>query len=261
MPHIDTGELKIYFEEFGSGIPIVFLHGYTLDRRMWRQQVEYFSKNHRVIVYDSRGHGLSAAPDTGYNRVNRLRDLKHLAESLQLGQFHIVGLSMGGGVALAYAIENPHALLSLTLVDSGAAGYPPPPGYRRLPKVFSSADVAVARRAWVESALLYYKDESLRRELAELMVSHSDKIWLDPMRGKYPVFDDIAGSKNVKVPTLIFVGGKDRYFIPLAKTLHQNIENSELDIIPGVGHMLNMEAPDRFNQRLAQFLARVDHIR
>jgi|WetSurMetagenome_2_1015567.scaffolds.fasta_scaffold142461_2 3-oxoadipate enol-lactonase len=258
MPYVDTGELKLYYEESGAGTPVVFLHGYTLDRRMWRRQVEYFSKNHRIIVNDSRGHGLSDAPDTGYNRVNRLRDLKCLAQSLQLGKFHIVGLSMGGGVALAYAIEHPDDLLSLTLVDSGAAGYPPPPGYRKLPKVTSPADVASARTQWIESALSYYKNENLRRELAEVMTGHSDKVWLDPLRGKYPVFDDINGSKSVKIPTLIFVGGKDRYFIPLAKTLHQNIEGSELDIVPDVGHMLNMEAPERFNQRLAQFLDRVD---
>lgn len=259
MPHIDTGELRLYYEESGSGTPVVFLHGFTLDRRMWRRQVEYFSKKRRVIVYDSRGHGLSDAPDTGYSRADRLRDLRQLTQSLHLGQFHAVGLSMGGGVALAYAIEHPVDLLSLTLVGSYAAGYSLPPGYRRLPEVSSASDVAVARQQRVESVLSYYKDENLRRELAEIMASYSDRIWLDPMRGKYPVYDDVNGSKNAKMPTLIFVGGKDHYFIPLAKTLHENIQNSEIDIVPGVGHMLNMEAPERFNQRLAQFLDRIDH--
>jgi pimeloyl-ACP methyl ester carboxylesterase len=107
--------------------------------------------------------------------------------------------------------------------------------------------------------LFYYlnRDEELRKEMDEIISDHCGHLWLDPMRGKYKDRDDVSLSKNIKIPTMIFVGEKDRYFIPLAKKLHQKIVDSEIDIVPDVGHMLNMEAPERFNLRLEQFLERI----
>lgn len=258
MPIANTGEVEIYYEEKGAGQPIVFLHGMTLDLRMWRRQVEYFSLKYRVITYDSRGHGRSSCPETGYGLSDRVRDLKNLAGILNLPRFHLVGLSMGGATALSYAIDNQSSLLSLTLVDTGAAGFQPPSKIRDLREVALTLGVEEAKRRWIRTTLFYYanRDEDLRRELAEMMAGHCGRLWLDPKRGTYPHRDDVELSGNLTLPTLIFIGEKDRYFLPLAKTLHHNIATSELDIAPGVGHMLNMEAPDRFNYRLEQFLQR-----
>jgi pimeloyl-ACP methyl ester carboxylesterase len=258
MPTISAGDVNLYYEETGAGQPIVFLHGLTLDLRMWRRQVDYFSSTHRVIVYDSRGHGRSSCPETGYAVGDRVRDLRNLVTALNLPQFHLVGLSMGGTTALAYAVDYQSTLLSLTLVDTSASGYQPPSKIRDMREVAVTMGVEEAKRRWIKTTLFYYanRNEGLRRELAEMMAGHCGRLWLDPRRGQYPVRDDVELSSKVTVPTLIFVGEKDRYFLPLAKTLHDRIANSELDIIPGVGHMANMEAPDRFNFRLKQFLQR-----
>jgi pimeloyl-ACP methyl ester carboxylesterase len=258
MPKIDIGDEKLYYEEHGSGDPIVFLHGFTLDRRMWRRQVDYFSKSFRVIIYDSRGHGKSSCPETGYSRAIRVKDLKKLVDALKLDKFHLVGLSMGGATALGYAIDFPDSLKSLTLVDTAAGGYSPPPKYRDLRDAARDQGVEEAKRRWKKFALFYYlnRDEELRKEMDEIISGHCGHLWLDPMRGKYKDRDDVSLSRNLKIPTMIFVGEKDRYFIPLARTLHENIADSEIDIVPDVGHMLNMEAPERFNHRLEQFLER-----
>lgn len=258
MPTVTTGEVEIYYEEKGAGQPLVFLHGLTLDRRMWRRQIDYFSSKFRVIAYDSRGHGRSSCPETGYALADRVSDLKNLAAVLKLSRFHLVGLSMGGATALSYAIDDQSSLLSLTLVDTGAAGYQPPTKIRDMREVALSLGVEEAKRRWIRTTLFYYanRNEEIRRELAEMMAGHCGRLWLDPKRGQYPQRDDVELSKTLSLPTLIFVGEKDRFFLPLAKTLHRHIETSELDIIPGVGHMLNMEAPDRFNFRLEQFLQR-----
>lgn len=259
MPEIDLGQVTIYYEEYGKGDPLVFLHGFTLDRRMWRRQIEYFSGKYRVIVYDSRGHGKSSCPKSGYSREDRVRDLWGLAGKLSLNKFHLVGLSMGGATALGYAIDHPDTLLSLTLVDTAAGGYSPPPKYKDLRDMARTKGVDEAKRRWIKSALFYYinRNEELRLELKEIISGHCGDLWLDPKRGKYSDRDDVALSEKIKIPTMIFVGEKDRFFIPLAKTLHEKIKDSEIDIVPGVGHMLNMEAPDRFNFRLEQFLERV----
>jgi pimeloyl-ACP methyl ester carboxylesterase len=259
MPEIDIGEVTIYYEEHGIGDPIVFLHGFTLDRRMWRRQIEYFSEKYRVIVYDSRGHGKSSCPQSGYSRDDRVKDLWRLAGKLSLNKFHLVGLSMGGATALGYTIDYPGTLLSLTLVDTAAGGYSPPPKYIDLRDIARTLGVDETKRRWIKSALFYYinRNEQLRLELKGIIAGHCGNLWLDPKRGKYRDRDDVALSENINVPTMIFVGEKDRFFIPLAKLLHEKIKDSEIDIVPGIGHMLNMEAPERFNFRMEQFLERV----
>jgi len=259
MPEVDIGKVRLYYEDRGSGDPIVFLHGFTLDRRMWHRQIEYFSKQYRVLAYDSRGHGKSSCPKTGYSRQDRVQDLRKFVQALKLRQFHLVGLSMGGATALGYALDYPDSLLSLTLVDTAAGGYSPPPKYKDLRDAARSKGVEEAKRRWIRSALFYYinRNEDLHRELKEIISDHCGNLWLDHKRGKYDERDDVALAANIKVPTMIFVGEKDKYFIPLARTLHKNIVDSEMDVVPGVGHMLNMEAPERFNFRLEQFLERV----
>ncbi len=259
MPTIDIGEISLYFASQGSGLPLLFLHGFTLDHRMWRLQVEYFSGKYRVITYDSRGHGQSRCPDSGYSLDDRVGDLQRLIERLELGRVHLVGLSMGGATALAFAIDHPEALRSLTLVDTSAGGFATPRKVTDLCEVAVARGVEEAKRRWMRTTLFYYanRNESLRRELAEMMADHCGHIWLDPKRGTYPARNDIDGAKGITVPTLIFVGEKDRSFLPLARQLHQNIVSSEIDIVPDVGHMLNMEAPEHFNFRLEQFLQRV----
>jgi len=259
MPEVDTGEVKIYYEEKGSGPPIVFLHGFTLDRRMWRRQVEYFADDYRVIVYDSRGHGKSSCPETGYSRADLVRDLHDFSQKMGLDKFHVVGLSMGGATALGYAIDFPETLLSLTLVDTAAGGYRPPPRYRDVRDIARQKGVEEARRRWMKSALFYFinRDKDLYAELKEIIEGHCGHLWLDPKRGQYDVRDDVALAHKIEIPTMIFVGEKDRFFIPLACLLHDKIDGSELEVIPDVGHMLNMEAPRRFNNRLKQFLDRI----
>jgi pimeloyl-ACP methyl ester carboxylesterase len=261
MPEINTGEVKLYYEEYGAGVPIVFLHGFTLDRRMWRTQIEYFSTKYRVIVYDSRGHGKSSCPETGYSRMDRVRDLSKLSESLELDSYHLVGLSMGGATALGYAIDFPETLLSLTLVDTAAGGYKPPAQYKDLRGIARSKGVKEARRLWIRSTLFYFahRNENLGRELADIISGHCGQLWLDPKRGKYKDRDDVSLAGNIRIPTMIFAGEKDRYFLPLAEALHEKIKNSEIEITPDVGHMLNMEVPARFNSRLAEFLEKVSN--
>ncbi len=260
MPHVTANRVKMYYEIVGQGTPIVWLHGFTLDRRMWHRQVKYFSPNYRTIAYDSRGHGLSDCPPSGYARADRIIDLFQLVRSLKLGPFHLVGLSMGGATALGYAIDYPDDLLSLTLVDSAAGGFRPPSKYRDLREVAVDKGVDEAKRRWMKSTLFYFlnQNDQLKAELVEMMKGHCGQLWLDPKRGKYKDRDDVSLSTKIKIPTMIFVGEKDRYFLPLAKTLHKNIANSELDVVAGVGHMLNMEAPQRFNLRLEQFLHRIE---
>src|SRR5258708_10375829 len=112
---------RIYYEIDGAGQPVVFVHGFTLDTRMWDEQVEAFARNYEVIRYDVRGFGRSS-PGTS-EPFSSVDDLKALLDYLGYRAAHVVGLSMGGGIATSFAAVYPDATLSLLPVDSGLWGF------------------------------------------------------------------------------------------------------------------------------------------
>lgn len=273
MPYITSGDIKIYYEEKGEGVPIVFLHGFSVDLRMWRGQIDYFFKKLRVITCDARGHGKSDAPETGYCRENRTRDLLAMADELKLDKFHLVGLSMGGGDALGFAIDYHERLLSLTLVGTAASGWIPKVQFRNFPLdekgkygELSPGDLArqkgieEVKRQWIQVGTANYEKQNpeLKEVLTEIMSGFSGKPWLDPMVGKYPKRDDLRLARKIRIPALIIVGQRDIMFRPLSELLHETILDSRLEIVPDAGHMVNMEAPEDFNQRLEKFLVEND---
>src|SRR3989339_1460207 len=112
--------MDLYFQSKGEGVPIIFVHGFSLDSRMWDPQVEIFSKTNQVITYDIRGFGKSPVPVGPYSHIE---DLHNLVNHLKIQKFHLVGLSLGGEIAIDYALTYPDTILSLTLADSSLGGY------------------------------------------------------------------------------------------------------------------------------------------
>ncbi len=254
--------IRLYHEEAGTGVPIVFLHGFTLDHRMWREQKEYFAKQYRVIVHDSRGHGKSEAPPTNYSRDHRVEDLKLMLDQLGIDKCHLVGLSMEGSTGILFALKYPERLRSLTLVSTGAAGWNVGKKISKIDELARAKGKEVALEQWLEWALQWYKGKDQFREVAqlleEIMREHSGAIWADPMRGKYPRMTDLEHVHKIKVPTMIMAGERDRVFVPLAKELHKKIEGSRYIMYPGVGHMINLEIPERFNGDVGEWVGSIE---
>ena len=269
MPFAEIDGLRIFYQDLPedkSAIdltdrpPVFFLHGFTLDNRMWQLQVDFFQNDYRLIIPDSRGHGESDSPQTGYSRDHRVEELLALVNSLGFDRIHLVGLSMGGSTGIGFALKYQDRLESLTLVDTGAAGYSVGPKIARIDRIAREDGVEVAREKWIKTALTWYRDD--KKEIHDLMDSmmrqHGGAIWLDPQRGKYPRTVDLDHVHNITVPTMIFVGEDDRIFVPLAQQLHERIQSSVLSVFEGTGHMLNLEQPKRFNEALKVFLERSD---
>src|SRR5438876_5964570 len=115
---------SLYYEVTGAGTPVVLIPGFTLDTRMWDSQVEAFARRHQIIRYDLRGAGKSPPPTGPYSQYE---DLAALLGHLGVGKAHIVGLSLGGAIAIDFALAMPEAVLSLIPVDaSSVGGYPWP---------------------------------------------------------------------------------------------------------------------------------------
>jgi len=270
VPLVSIGEHKLFYREempppsLGgtqeSLIPIIFLHGFTLDHRQWNKQAEYFGQTRRVLCIDAMGHGKSDAPESGYSRADRVEHLRAFVEALGINRFHLVGLSMGGTTAIGYALRYSKQLESMTLVSTAAAGWSGSNKVSLVDRLAREKGLEAARRKWKQITLLYYKEKHLEiKQLMEEMVDgHSGAVWLDPMRGKYPREYDLEKVHEITVPTQIIVGELDRIFVPLAHTLNRQIAESRLLVYENTGHMVNMEQPDRFNADLSEFLKEVD---
>ena len=257
MPFADLKDIRIhYLDNERDAEPLIFLHGFLLDHRSWRTQADFFGREYRVIMMDSRGHGLSEAPKTGYARSDRVSDLLKLMDYLKIDKAHVVGLSMGGSTGIGFALDHQNRLLSLTLASTGAAGYDAGPKIARIDKIAQEQGIEAARETWIKTSLTWYKED--KKEVRDLLIlmmrEHSGAIWVDPMRGKYPRMVDLEHVHRITVPTLIMVGVLDKIFLPLSRDLHRRIAGSHLVEFDDIGHMLNMESPNRFNEELKVFI-------
>ena len=117
MPLADVNGIKLFYEKSGSGYPVVFCHEFAGDYRSWDLQVGYFSRKYETITYCARGYYPSDVPETAeeYTQQQSVDDLKGLMKFLDIPKAHIVGLSMGGNVALNFGIANPHMASSLVI--------------------------------------------------------------------------------------------------------------------------------------------------
>ena len=256
MPYADLAKIRLYYDEQGTGEPIVFMHGFTLDHRQWARQMEFFKSKYRCIALDSRGHGLSDAPVTGYDRASRVEDREEFADFLKLEKFHLCGLSRGGVDAMGYAFKYQHRLKSLCLVSTGAAGYSTGQKYSKLDEIARKDGVEAVKKAWLEMTMPWMERRypEVAASMRQMVDEHSGAIWIDPMRGKYVTPPDLDFVHTIKVPLLIVAGAHDKMFAPLALEIHAKVPGSKLKVFSDLGHMLTMESPGEFNQTYLQFL-------
>lgn len=251
---------RIYYEDVGTGPAVVFIPGYTLDTRMWDDQVEAFAARHRVVRYDPRGAGKSAPPTGPYLQHE---DLKALLDFLKIPKAHIVGLSLGGAIAVDFALAFPQATLSLVPVDASAlSGYPWPSQLDGMFGPISAAaaqgDLDGAKRHWmaVDWFAPALKHPRVAAKLRDILADYSG--W--HFRNKNPVgkLSPPANERleQITAPTLVVVGALDLAFynLPLADTLASRIPGARKLVIPDAGHMANMEDPARFNEAVLAFI-------
>lgn len=263
MPFANLKRIKLHYLDHGSGEPILFLHGFTIDHRQWiplgdKTLIDWCKLNNfRAIIPDMRGHGMSDAPKTDYRRADRVLDLIELLDELKIEKCHVVGLSMGGSTGIGMAFSHPERMRSLTLVATGAAGYNVGTKISKLDNLAIEVGIEPAKKQWAEWSMSYY-DKKGRADISSLLSimiqDHSGAIWLDPMRGKYQRTNDLEHVYTIKLPTLIMIGSDDKIFVPLARQLHERIGGSKLIVYDSVGHMINLEIPQRFYSDLADFL-------
>lgn len=266
MPRVTAGEVELAYEDMGSGAPVVLVHGFTLDRRMWETQLPaLLGARYRVVRYDLRGHGESAAPAAGYSSEAHAEDLAQLIEALELPPAHVVGLSLGGSIAAALAEEHPQHVRSITLLDANLPDVPFSDAFRStLAGMYRSAQAGDVRGAlndlWLPSRLFQptSTDPAKLAQLQAMVERFSGASFFDsapPRTG--PSIAERLG--EIKAPALVLVGELDLPdFHGFAQTYAEAIGDAQLRTIAGAGHMVNMDAPEAVNEAILAFLKQVD---
>lgn len=255
----DGGELR--YSAAGSGEPVVLIHGLGLDAAMWDAQWPALQGEFRAIRYDVRGFGHSSIPKGPYSHTD---DLIGLLEFLDACPAHVVGLSMGGRVALRFALDQPNAVRSLTLIDPSLEGFPWSESWtRNMNPILAAAgkgDFDAARQLWLAHPLFApaRREPQVAAALAAMVERYSLWHWhnADPLRmSASPAIKCLA---SVSCPTLIILGELDLPdFKDIARRLAAEIPAAELRSIADAGHMANMEAPAAVNDLLLAHLRAV----
>jgi non-heme chloroperoxidase len=282
MPRLTVGTengqpVELYYEDHGTGRPVVLIHGWPLSGRSWEAQVgPLVGAGHRVVTYDRRGFGASSQPWTGYDYDTFAADLDALLTALDLTDVTLVGFSMGGGEVVRYLSRHGAARVRSAVL---AAAVPP--------YLYKSADnpdgglddatieqfqqgVRTDRLAFLDgftkdffspggSGLLRSAavSEEQRRYAWQIAAFASPKGTLDCITafGRTDFRPDVAA---VTVPTLVIHGDSDA-IVPLevsGRRAHEAIAGSELVVIEGGPHGVNASHPEQFNRALLDFLAR-----
>jgi 3-oxoadipate enol-lactonase len=251
----DGGRLR--YSTAGVGDPVVFLHGFGLDADMWDPQWPAFSEHYRLVRYDLRGYGASSLPSGPYSHVD---DFVALTDYLKARPAHLIGLSLGGRVALRIASQVPSAVRSLTLVDSALDGHAWSREWSERWRAMITAaetDVPRAKRLWLEHELF---DPARARpaaaEALDAMVrAYSGWHFRSEDPGAGPLRPIIEMLPSILAPTLVIVGELDLPdFQATARRLADQIPRASLSVIPNVGHMPNLEDPLYFNQLVLEHL-------
>ena len=268
MPIVNINGVDLNYEVTGQGEAVVFLHGYTGSTQDWANQVPVLSPKYQVIALDHRGHGKSAAPsrEEEYSVPIFADDVFRLLRLLTIRKCCLVGHSLGGFIALEFALEHQDMLAALALVDTSSGQFARDPNYTRLRQKLDE----LARSQGMEAAFEYDAANNPRRierfqkhpELKEiarqrmLMTSVDGYIYISRSIGEWRSVT--SRLPEIRVPTLICWGDEDSPFTEAIQTLKRGIADSELVTVKGVGHSPHEEAPDVFNEALLRFLGRIN---
>jgi 3-oxoadipate enol-lactonase len=272
MPYVAARDAtRLYFEEAGSGSPILFVHEFAADYASWEPQMRYFARRHRCIAYSARGYTPSEVPAADAFTYEHFRDdALAVLDHLGIERAHLVGLSMGAYSSLQVGLHRPERVLSLTLAGVGSGSEPTHiEAFRESAQrnardfeTLGSREVAKVYARSPNRIPFKIKDPRGFDEFVDALSRHDAQGSAHTQRGfqggrpsLYALEDQI---RRLSLPVLIIVGDEDDACIQPSLFLKQHIPASGLAMFPKTGHILNLEEPALFNETLARFLALVE---
>jgi 3-oxoadipate enol-lactonase len=252
--------INLAYSDAGQGIPLVFLHAFPFNRTMWEPQLKSLSDRFRVIAIDLRGHGESDAPLWRYSMDQFADDVKGLLDHLAIRQAVLVGLSMGGYIIFSFWRRYPERVKALVLADTRATPDNDEGRAKRIAMaqaLYKDGPNAVADL--MMPMLLSPASQTGRPDLVQRVRRIITCTQLSGIIGDLMALHDRPDSvpllKDITCPTLVLVGEQDIGTPPSdARLIAEGIKGARLEIIPGAGHISNLEQPEAFNRAIASFL-------
>ncbi len=252
------------YDDVGEGPVIVLIHGYPFNRSMWTEQVAALKSHYRVLAVDLRGHGETAVTPGTSAMEDMAYDIANLLDHLEVSRAVIVGLSMGGYVALAFTRLFTLRVRGLVLVDTRAQADTEEGRQTRMAQVEKISregmqGIADAMLPKLLTAETVAKRPDIVTRVRHMMVHTPPDGAAAALRGMAQRRDQRPFLPNILAPTLIIVGREDA-ITPAADSeyMHQEISGSRLEIIDGAGHVSNIERPTQFNDALLKFLKDIE---
>jgi 3-oxoadipate enol-lactonase len=272
MPYAPARDAtRLYYEEAGSGTPILFVHEFAADYASWEPQMRYFSRGHRCIAYSARGYTPSEVPAGSTFTYESFRDdALAVLDHLGIERAHFVGLSMGAYSSLQVGLRNPDRAISLTLAGIGTGSEPARIAEFRDStqrnahdfETLGSVEVAKVYAKSPNRIPFRIKDPRGFQEFVAALERHDAQGSAHTQRGfqggRPSVYDFEEALQRMVVPTLVICGDEDDACIQPSIFLKQHIPASGLSMFPKTGHILNLEEPALFNETLERFLGLVE---
>jgi pimeloyl-ACP methyl ester carboxylesterase len=273
MPTLTTDDgVKLYYEDTGTGTPIVFVHEFAGDFRSWEPQVRHFSRRYRCITYNARGYPPSDVPADveRYSQQRARDDVRSVLDALDLQRAHIVGLSMGGFASLHFGIAYSPRALSLVVAGCGYGAHPSQYAQfqeqaRALAKTMVGEGMAkVAATYGHGPARMQLKDKDPRgfadfiRNFSEHSAQGSANTMLGYQARRPSLYDLTAEMARITAPVLIVAGDEDDATLEPSVLMKRTIPTAGLVVLPKSGHVLNLEDPALFNRLLEDFFHQVE---
>ena len=270
MPFVTTDDgVKLAYEATGSGTPVLFVHEFAGDMTSWEPQLRTFGQRYHAIAYNARGYPPSDVPPTpqSYSQDRARLDILAVLDGLGIEKAHIVGLSMGGFATLHFGIHHADRALSITVAG---CGYGAEPDKRAQFKAEANATADLIESAGIESfadtyslgpTRVQFQNKNPRgwQEFRDQLATHSALGSANTMRGvqaeRPSLFDLKEQMAGIRVPTLVLTGDEDWPCLLPGFMMKETIPGAGLVVMANCGHTINIEAPDRFNAIVADFLA------
>ena len=273
MPYATTDDgVRLYFEETGTGHPVILVHEFAGDLRSYELQMRHFGKRYRTIAFNARGFPPSDVPEHvySYSQARAADDILAVLDHIGRRQAHIIGLSMGGFATLHFGLRHPQRALSLCI---GGCGYGAEPDKRDTFRAEADVIASMIRTEGMSAFAERYaygptrvqfenKDSRGHAEFKRMLSEHSPVGSANTQQGvqkeRPSLYTLIEDMRRINVPTLIITGDEDWPCLSPGILMKQSIPTAALAVIPNAGHAINIEEPNEYNRIVGDFLAQVE---
>ena len=235
---------------------LVMVHGFALDSRMWRRQVEVFGRDHRILLVDLPGFGPQARE---VGEVEPATEIGRAMDVAKLERAHIVACSYGAAVAIDYALGHPERVASLVLAGPVLLGRRMGvEAWNRCVALAQDGDKATAAEVWLDDPLFetLRRSEELFEEVRQIVLDYGGAHWTGKVSAVWSEPDPLSRLKELTTPTLVVSGEADLpSFMLMAEAYAKALPNARREIVQGVGHHVTLEAAGAFNDLMRAFIA------